>query len=165
MLFTLYIYWNVQHAVSFQKRQSSKRRWCHPLITWGQHFDILKIDSSLKVPLLWHENHGYICDTSENKWVHFPPRKKIQAPKSSKVRWKCRPTLTSIFYIFYLLYSSINSIRVTGIPTSHEVNSELRVMQHTVVQMGMLLKDWGLTLHIYRNSFYVHPEQQRSRIS
>lgn len=50
----------------------------------GWHFKTLNIDSTLKVPLLWHENHAYTCDTTENKYVHSPPQNNIQALKPSK---------------------------------------------------------------------------------
>lgn len=115
--------------------QISNRRWCHPLIILGWHFGTLKVDSTLKVPLLLHENYAYVCDTTENKCVHSPPWNKIQAPKPSKLEWKFLPTLTNNFHLFYLPESSTNSIVVIGIPTSHDINSELRVMQIIIIQM------------------------------
>ena len=43
--------------------------------------------------------------------------------------------------------------------TIYDINSELRVVQHIIIQIGMLLKNWGLTLYIYSNYFNIYPKQ------
>ena len=79
--------------------------------------------------------------TFVKKCVYCPPLSKTQAPKPSKVGWKFLPPLTGNFHIFCLLESSTNFIWVIGIPPSYHIDSELRVIQHILIQIGMPLKN------------------------
>lgn len=133
------------------------RRRKVPVENGGWHFRTLQADPALKIALVWPENHACVRDTTENKCVYSPPSRKSQASKPSKVGWKFLPAPTGSFPIFYLLDSSTNFMWVTGTPTSYNINSELRVVQHVFIQIGMLLQNEGMTT--YLQEFLLHLSQ------